>query len=54
MADNRKPYTVNLGGVQCTLLLTPEAADKYENAVEVKAAPAPTNKSRTVDNKSGK
>jgi hypothetical protein len=52
MADNRKPYTVTIGGIEHTLLLTAEDADRYgDDAVKVKAAEEPSNKSRTAQNK---
>ena len=45
MADKRKEYTVTINGIEHTLLLTPEDAERYgDDAVEVKAAPAPANK----------
>lgn len=53
MSDPRKPYTVVLGGLPHTLLLSPEAAARYgDQAVEVKQAEAPANKARTPRNKS--
>jgi hypothetical protein len=52
MADNRKHYAVTIGGIEHTLLLAPEDADRYgEDAVLVKEADKPANKARTVDNK---
>ena len=53
MADNRKPYTVTIGGREHTMLLTEEGAKQYgDNAkpVQTKAATRPANKSRTADN----
>lgn len=48
MADKRKPYTVRVGSVEHTFLLSPEDAERYgDNAVEVKAAERPSNKDRT-------
>jgi len=58
MSDDRKSYTVNIGGTEHTLLLTPEDAKRYEDAKPVaaktaapKAAEKPADKSRTVKNK---
>lgn len=46
MADNRKEYEVEIGGVKHTLLLTPEDAERYgESATQAKGAKAPANKS---------
>lgn len=54
MADNRKEYTVTIGGVEHTLLLSSEDAKRYgDDAVETKQA-EPANKSRTAQNKSDK
>lgn len=51
MADNRKPYTVTISGIEHTLLLNAEDAERYgEDAVEIKQA-QPANKARTADNK---
>lgn len=51
MADNRKPYTVTISGIEHTLLLDAEDAARYgEDAVEVKQA-RPANKAATADNK---
>lgn len=51
MADNRKPYVVDVHGVKHTMLLTEEDAKSMygENA---KLAPKPSNKARGADNKS--
>lgn len=59
MADNRKPYTVTIGGLGHTMLLTEQAARELYGdlavPVEVKAAQpknkarAPQNKARTTD-----
>ena len=53
MADNREEYTVVIGGVEHTLLLTDEDAARYGDAATkgTKAAEKPTNKSRTAQNK---
>ena len=54
MAADRKSYTVTIGGIEHTMLLTDEAAKQYgDNArpVQVKAAPKPANKSRTARDK---
>jgi len=52
MADNRKPYTVTISGIEHTLLLDAEDAARYgEDAVEVKQASAPANKARTAETK---
>lgn len=48
MADNRKEYTVDIGGVEHTLLLTPEDAEHYGSAAKAGAA---SNKARTASNK---
>ena len=54
MAEGRKRYTVTIGGVKHTMLLTPAGARRYgDKAVEVKAR-EPENKSRQPRNKSGK
>lgn len=51
MADSRKEYTVKIGGVEHTLLLSSEDAERYgDDAVLVKQA-EPANKSRTASNK---
>jgi hypothetical protein len=51
MADSRKSYTVTINGLEHTMLLTPEDAERYgDDAVETKQA-TPANKSRTVSNK---
>ena len=54
MADNRKAYTVTIGGREHTMLLTDEGAQQYGNnakLVETKAVPRPANKSRSAQNK---
>lgn len=53
MADNRKEYTVAINGVDHTVLLSPEDAERYgEAAREVKAAKAaPANKAATAQDK---
>lgn len=52
MADNRKAYTVDIGGVSHTLLLDSEDAKRYgDAAVEVKQADRPANKARSAQNK---
>ena len=51
MADNRKPYTVNIGGVEHTLLLTEEDAARYGDAAVQTKAVSPSNKSSTPKNK---
>lgn len=54
MADQRKPYLVDIGGVKHTMLLTPAGARRYgDRAVEVKAR-VPENKSRQPRNKATK
>lgn len=50
MADDRKPYTVNVAGVDHTMLLTDEDAKRYGVRAQVKAA-EPKNKARTASNK---
>lgn len=52
MADNRKEYTVTIGGVEHTLLLSAEDAERYGE--DAKQADQPANKSRTAQNKSDK
>ena len=48
MADSRKEYEVEIGGVAHTLLLTPEDAERYgDNAKAVSVS----NKARTASNK---
>lgn len=52
MADNRKEYEVTINGVEHTVLLSPEDADRYGDAArEVKAAKAPANKAATAQDK---
>lgn len=53
MADTRKPYTVTIGGLEHTLLLSPEDAERYgEDAVLTKQVEAPANKAvKTPSNK---
>jgi len=52
MADDRKAYTVDIGGVKHTMLLNPVDAKRYgDRAVEVKER-TPENKSRRPRNKS--
>lgn len=55
MADNRKPYTVTIGGLGHTMLLTEQAARELYGdlavPVEKKAAPQPKNKAREPQNK---
>lgn len=52
MADDRKLYTVNVSGVDHTMLLTDEDAKRYgARAVETKAAEPPKNKARSIPNK---
>lgn len=52
MADSRKAYTVDIGGLTHTLLLDEEDAARYgDRAVEAKAAEV-KNKSRKPANKS--
>ena len=53
MSDNRSEYTVLVGGVEHTMLLTAEDAERYgENAKKAgRKATEPENKSRTVANK---
>lgn len=52
MADSRKEYTVTIGGVAHTLLLSSDDAERYgASAVEVKQVEKPANKSRTANNK---
>lgn len=54
MADNRSEYTVLVGGVEHTMLLTDADAERYgENAKKSsgRKAAEPENKSRTVANK---
>lgn len=54
MADERKPYTVDIGGVKHIMLLSPAGARRYgAKAVEVKAR-EPENKSRQPRNKAEK
>ena len=49
MADNRKQYQLTMGGVEHTVLLTPQDAERYgELAVEVKEAKAAANKARSA------
>jgi hypothetical protein len=51
MADGRSEYTVTIGGVEHTMLLTSEDAERYgDSAVEVKAK-TPRNKSRSTKSK---
>lgn len=54
MADNRKPYTVTIGGLGHTMLLTEQAARELygdlAQPIEAKAA-EPKNKARTPRNK---
>lgn len=53
--SNRKEYTVTIGGLAHTLLLSDEDAARYgEAAVAVKERPKPANKARKPRNKSGK
>ena len=49
MADKRKEYTVEINGIEHSMLLEPEDAERLygENAKEAKAS----NKARTADNK---
>lgn len=52
MADDRKPYTVNVAGVEHTMLLTDEDAKQYgDRATAQTKAAEPKNKARTVPNK---
>ena len=62
MADKRQPYTVTIGGLGHTMLLTEQAAREMygdlARPVEKKAAPKlqtkarkPANKARTADDK---
>lgn len=55
MADERKPYRVNIGGLEHTMLLTERgAAELYGDLaqpVKEKAAEPPRNKARTAQNK---
>lgn len=54
MADNRKPYTVTVSGIEHTMLLNAEDAERYgKAAVPVKQQARPANKSVTPDNKDG-
>ena len=47
MADNRKQYLLTMAGVEHTVLLTPQDAERYgELAVEFKAVKATANKAR--------
>ncbi len=45
-------YTVTIGGVEHTMLLTDEDAKRYGPAA-VKAAAKPANKARSASNKAG-
>lgn len=60
MADSRREYTVTIGGLPHTFLLSLEQAkergltDADLVRPAAKAAPAPANKSRTTQNKSDK
>ena len=53
MADNRKAYTVTIGGLEHTMLLDDDDAKRYGDAAQPasKAASKPANKARTTDNK---
>jgi hypothetical protein len=52
MADSRKSYTVTINGLEHTMLLAAEDAERYgDAAVEVKESAKPANKSRTAENK---
>lgn len=52
---NRKAYTVTIGGLPHTLLLSDEDAARYgKAAVEVKEKPKPANKARKPRDKSAK
>lgn len=52
MADNRKAYSVEIGGIAHTMRLSEADAERYgDKAREVKAA-EPKNKSRKPANKS--
>ena len=54
MADQRKPYLVDIGGVKHTMLLTRAGARRYgDRADEVKER-VPENKSRQPRNKATK
>lgn len=51
MADGRKEYVVDIGGLEHTMLLDPEDARRYgDKAVEVKER-KPANKARQPQNK---
>jgi len=48
MAQDRREYTVTVGGVEHTVLLDSEDAKRFgARAVEAKRADAPANKART-------
>ena len=50
--DNRKEYTVTIGGVEHSMLLTDEDAQRYgEDASPAKKAASAENKARGVSNK---
>lgn len=46
-----KEYDVEINGIAHRLQLSAEDAKKYPGATEVKAADAPSNKSRSASNK---
>lgn len=51
-----KEYTVTIGGVEHTMLLSDDDAKRYGDAaqpVKEKAAPAPKNKARFASSKKG-
>jgi hypothetical protein len=51
MAESTQEYTVTINGIEHTMLLTQEDADRYGDAA-VKAG-STSNKARTTSNKSG-
>lgn len=51
MADTRKPYTLTLAGIEHTVLLSPEDAEKYGDRAVLTKQAVPANKARTVENK---
>lgn len=52
MADNRKAYEVEIGGLPHTLLLNDEDVDRHKKAGrELKEVKAPANKARTASDK---
>ena len=52
--DNRKEMTVTVHGIEHTMLLDPEDAERYkaeEKSVQAAKASTPANKSRSADDK---